>query len=849
MKTGLQIVAAGMVLLAAQVQAVTTWNANTDFSLSSSNLVNGVWSYGYADGSGANAGLMDVSTPSYNANANLSAWSYSGSANPGGLPVVFKNQTGAAIYGVPNGQLALHPDVPGGVAEHAVILFTAPATGNYFVNLTYNYVGGGNGVFASVSQNMPLGGGPAAALVWSQLVDSATPSGTFVQAISLTAGDNLAFAVNANGGFGGDSTTINLVISSGPAADIAVSSTPNPSGYGTPVVFQATLTGGSGTPSGTVQFKNGAGNLGSPVTLSGGVANYTYANLTPGNYPITAAYSGDSTYIGGGGTLAGGQTVIATYYWDAAADFSITNATASSGAWSYGYASSTLDNAGLMTYSTSAFAAVANVDAWYLPTMYATPAVFKNNNPTVQINCLPGKLALHPDVNGASENGVIWFTAPTNGNYSVDLKVTYCAAGGDGVGVSLSKNLPLAAGGPASTLWSAALTGGAPVGTYANTVSLNTGDTLACAVNNGAGDSIGADTTMIDLTIRRVLPATVTVISSQNPANVPAALTFTATVAGAAGTPTGTVQFKDGASNLGSPVTMSGGVATCTATLFAPGSHVITAVYIGNTTYGAATGTLAGGQTVTGLQVWDASADFSLASNPKGVWSYQWLTSLSAFGNMPNSDANWFGPGLAAWGQGALASVPVVMKNNSASTFAGWAPGVLGMHPGSGGNHAVVTWTAPSAGTYSFASSFTHVGTGGNGVIPSVAKDLATSFVSMGSQWIGPGSPYGSVWAWNNVLALNAGETISWALNPNGDEGADSTVLSAIVTAVPLPTLSYTRAGSYLTLSWPLASTGYALEATSLVNSGTWTNMPGVVNQSVAVGTSEAAKFYRLRWQ
>lgn len=52
-------------------------------------------------------------------------------------------------------------------------------------------------------------------------------------------------------------------------------------------------------------------------------------------------------------------------------------------------------------------------------------------------------------------------------------------------------------------------------------------------------------------------------------------LTDTITPAGA----TGTVQFKDGSGNIGSPVTVTGGVATTTAQILTSGSHSITAVY------------------------------------------------------------------------------------------------------------------------------------------------------------------------------------------------------------------------------------------------------------------------------
>ena len=67
--------------------------------------------------------------------------------------------------------------------------------------------------------------------------------------------------------------------------------------YGGSVTFTATVTGAGATPGGTVQFKDGTSNLGTPVTLSsGGVAHYSTSALIAGHHSITAAYSGDSNY-------------------------------------------------------------------------------------------------------------------------------------------------------------------------------------------------------------------------------------------------------------------------------------------------------------------------------------------------------------------------------------------------------------------------------------------------------------------------------------------------------------------------------------------------------------------------
>jgi hypothetical protein len=70
------------------------------------------------------------------------------------------------------------------------------------------------------------------------------------------------------------------------------------------------------------------------------------------------------------------------------------------------------------------------------------------------------------------------------------------------------------------------------------------------------------------------------VTSSVNPSAVGQSVTFTATVTGT--TPTGTVQFRDGAVNLGGPVALAAGVATLTTSSLSAGTHVITAVYSGD---------------------------------------------------------------------------------------------------------------------------------------------------------------------------------------------------------------------------------------------------------------------------
>jgi hypothetical protein len=81
--------------------------------------------------------------------------------------------------------------------------------------------------------------------------------------------------------------------------------------------------------------------------------------------------------------------------------------------------------------------------------------------------------------------------------------------------------------------------------------------------------------------------ATTVAVSSPGASPSGAELALTARVAGAYGTPTGSVTFFDGASPLAS-VALAGGTAVCRTSALAPGSHAITAAYAGDGNFAAA---------------------------------------------------------------------------------------------------------------------------------------------------------------------------------------------------------------------------------------------------------------------
>ncbi|MEA2907835.1 MAG: hypothetical protein QOI12_5222 [Alphaproteobacteria bacterium] len=76
----------------------------------------------------------------------------------------------------------------------------------------------------------------------------------------------------------------------------SLTSSQNPSTVGQSVTFTAAVSGSSGTPTGTVTFKDGATTLGTGTLNGGGQATFSASSLTPGSHSITATYNGDASF-------------------------------------------------------------------------------------------------------------------------------------------------------------------------------------------------------------------------------------------------------------------------------------------------------------------------------------------------------------------------------------------------------------------------------------------------------------------------------------------------------------------------------------------------------------------------
>lgn len=182
--------------------------------------------------------------------------------------------------------------------------------------------------------------------------------------------------------------------------------------------------------------------------------------------------------------------------------------------------------------------------------------------------------------------------------------------------------------------------------------------------------------------------------------------------------------------------------------------------------------------------VFDAANDFSLASNPNGVWSYGFENTLG--GSLQLFDVATMNArgatGLDAWTSSHTGDTPTVMHNgtNAPLTFGGTvtvpADGLL-FHPGPNGQFAIIRWTAPSAGNYDLDVSFR----GDDFVGPTTTDvhvlDNGVSLFASGVTAYGPGPSFSS------VVSVAAGDKIDFAVGV-GTDGSylfDSTGIEAII--------------------------------------------------------------------
>jgi hypothetical protein len=396
--------------------------------------------------------------------------------------------------------------------------------------------------------------------------------------------------------------TINLVTA--PATQVSLLSSPNPSALGLSVTFTATVTPavGSGTPTGTVTFHDGATVLGMG-TLNGGMATFMTSGLGAGVHSITAIYGGDANF-GGGASTALTQTVNkATSSTSVISSNNSSNrgalvtftATVTSSATGTPTGTVTFQDGGSMlgtgtlsggraTFTTSAL----GTGAHSITAMYGGDSNFTGST-SVVLTQMIGKAASSASVSSSSNPSMIGSAV------TFTVSVTSPVGGPPPTGMVTFHD-------GASTLGTGMLSGGMATIT---TSALTAGAHSITAVYVGDTNFAGGTSLVLTQTVNKEADST-SVASSNASSIFGTSVTFTATVThSGAGSPTGMVTFQEGASTLGTGM-LSGVAATFTTSGLAGGVHSISAVYGGDANFAGS----------TSPAVTQTVADFSLSASP-----------------------------------------------------------------------------------------------------------------------------------------------------------------------------------------------------------------------------------------
>ncbi|MEP7213310.1 MAG: Ig-like domain repeat protein [Acidobacteriota bacterium] len=452
-------------------------------------------------------------------------------------------------------------------ADYAVEsdVFPAPAPAGPYSSAPPN----GISTFASVF------GGAAPNGTWSLYVTDDSGSGGITSSI---AGWKLTFTTS------GDAATTTTLTSS-----------PNPSTTSQAILFTASVTSTSTVNSGTVTFRRGVTVLCANVAVNAsGVAtcNVSAGTIPQGTHVITADYNGSPGQF----NISSGTT---TQQVD-----SPTVVTCLNFANNGGITVSNTTTLGNPYPSNIVVGGLGGSISKVTLTMNIGSALTPDHNDFLLVGPGGQKFMFMSDAGGTTD--IV--------NQTITLDDAAATALPDSTAIVTGTYRPAAYTGdvdafpapaPAGPYTAAAPEG---AGTFAALFNgINPNGTWQLYAVEDAGD--GADTIINNWSLTFTLAAaatTTSVTSSADPSVFGQSVTFTATVSTAGlGTPSGNVQFFDGATPIGSPVALNAsGVATLATTALSVGNHTITAQYSGSS--GACTGTF-------------NSSTGSLSSNPQTV--------------------------------------------------------------------------------------------------------------------------------------------------------------------------------------------------------------------------------------
>ena len=617
----------------------------------------------------------------------------------------------------------------------------------------------------------------------------------------------------------------------------SVSSNANPTTFGQPVTFTASVVPASGgSATGTIAFLDGTNSLGS-ATLSNNSAQFTISTLGAGSHSITAKYSGDVNF-----TASTSSAVTETINLAA----TTTTVISSLNPASYGQAV-TLSASIQPPSGVSATGTVTFFDG---STPLGTATVSSNAAQLAVSSLLAGTHSItavysgNSNLAGSTSSAVSEVVNPATTTTSIASSANPATAGQV---VTFTVSVQPAFGGTASGSVSfydgTTLLGTVSLTNNSGQLSVSTlgaGSHSITAAYNGDASTTASTSSVLSQTINQAATTTA-VTASPNPSVFNQSVSFVITVSGAAGgAPTGTVSLMDGSTTL-TTATLSGGTGRIFYGGLSPATHSITAVYSGDSNFtGSASAAL-------NVVVNPASSTTTLSSslNPS---TYGQAITLTASVQAPQG-INPFGTVTFMGGSATLGSSS--LSNGSAQfTLSGLAAGshtITAVYAGetylTGSTSAALTQTVSQAGTTTTvtsganpagfgqsvtfsvriqsSSSGTPTGTvtlldgssslgstalPANGVTQFAITSLASGAHAISASYSGDTNSGGSTSSVLTETVNPASSTVSIAASPNPAAFGQAVVLTAAVT----PSVSGDQASGAVTFFDGAASLGTA---------------------------------------
>ena len=464
------------------------------------------------------------------------------------------------------------------------------------------------------------------------------------------------------------SNTATLTQVVGNATSLTITSSINPSLVGQSTNLTATIVSAPafGTATGTVQFYDGGVAIGAPVVVSGSAATLPYAFTTAGNHTLTAVYTSTNPNLTGATSGPYIQHVLnlaslvltssvnpSTPGQSTTLTATLTTLTTNPGGTIKFYDGTTL--IGTVTLPANSISV-----SFTTPGNHILTAVYSGDANTETITSPP----LTQVVLYATTATLTSSVNPVDVNANTTLTATVHSTGGTPTGTVTFKS-------DGVTIGTGTLNGG--VATLITSFKLPGTYTLVATYGGDANNQPATTNTVLETVLNVV---NIALTSTNNPVflNNPTVLTATLTTAAAGTAPTGTVNFFDGATPIGSG-TIVNGMVSITASFVYAGPHSITAVYSGDTvntpatspvftqtvadfSIGVASGSSSNVSTIAG-----GTANFNLVVTPIITSTFPGPITLT-FSGLPTSVTGTITPTTIAAGSGAT---PVTLSATAAN--------------------------------------------------------------------------------------------------------------------------------------------------------------------------------------